>query len=378
MRTKTIGSRTPWIATVLALGVLAAWPAGAQSPGIPYHGYLELDGQAVSGAHTLVFTLYDVPTAGTALGTPLSRQVQVFAGSFATILTPLPVEAFDGRALYLQIAIDGHDLAGRQRLLSVPFAMGTSQGDNFVVSGRLGIANTSPGHALVIGSGANTNPPQPQTDLRVPESTIAIPLGDEAAGGLYLYDGQGATQHAEITYSSGDEKIRLHNKGLGLRVDNAGNVEIDGNLSVTGNLQVAGAIASPSQGLGSCPADMSRIGPWCIDDQAKSNTWSGSVNDCDARNAMICPLNVILMCDEQNLGKGTGNGYTCGNLTDGDGEHPVLVRTGDTHAPVDTNGYGESAYDRISCFNYSNNDIDTSTCQPSNVRYYFCCRPALF
>jgi hypothetical protein len=363
-----------------------ATPVLAQSPGIPYQGRLELNGRPATGTHNVSFQFFDVQTGGTALSGPMARQVEALNGAFSTVLSPVPPQALDGRPVFLEITVEGNRLSGRQRLLAVPFAMGTAQGDNFVVTGRLGVGTNQPTTAITLGTGADGQ--GGTLDALAPQATIEIPIGDEAAGGLFLFDGQGrATQNAEVSYASSAQKLRLHNLGKGLRVDKNGHVETDADLTVagsarvagavnvTGSLNVTGSVNAPSQGLKGCPADMERIGFWCIDTVAKVGTWGAAVDDCDARFSAICPLNAIMMCDEQNLGK--GRGQSCGDLTDAGG---AVVRTGDTHAPVDASSgaYAESVYDRLTCFNPAGNDVNTSGCGVSDSAHYFCCRPGLF
>jgi hypothetical protein len=215
---------------LLAL-VLASSAAHAQSDlrAISYQGYLEQDGSAVSGTRELTFKLFDAPTAGTQLGSNIVATVTVYSGSFATVLAPIPVQAFSTqKGLYLEIAVDGVTLSGRQRIYAVPFALGTSRGDDMVVTGSLGLGGAAPAGsaALVVGSGANGQ--GGATDTLFAGSTIDIPLGDEAAGGLVLRDAQSDTQKAQLLYQSGNQHLKLLNAGKGLTVNTAGTLTIDG------------------------------------------------------------------------------------------------------------------------------------------------------
>ena len=226
----------------MLLGLAANSRAQSDLRAITYQGYLEQNGTAVSGTKNLTFRLYDAATAGNQIGSAIASTVTVYAGSFATVLAPIPVSAFTGGALFLEIDVEGVTLQGRQRIYSVPFALGTSRGDDMVVSGRLGLGGAAPSAsaALVVGTGANGQ--GGTADTLFGKSTIEIPIGDEAAGGIVMRDGQDVAQRAEVSYGSAGQQLHMFNAGKGVTVHNNGNVDLGGTLQTTGDCTVGGAL----------------------------------------------------------------------------------------------------------------------------------------
>jgi hypothetical protein len=127
------------IAICLAGTVFGAWAAGATNPPepsekiprqIPYRGILDLNGApAPSGTVPMKFELFTNPQSAkreAALWSD-SPNVPVQDGQFSAALgddprNPIPATAFKQPSLYLQVTVNGQLLAGRQRLLTVPYA----------------------------------------------------------------------------------------------------------------------------------------------------------------------------------------------------------------------------------------------------------------
>jgi hypothetical protein len=100
---------------------------------IPYRGYLEKDGAPYTGQLELTFELYPDPTSTSALWSE-TRSVEFVTGAFnvdlgdCTSATSCPKGNLSSAigtstpSLYLSMKVAGNALAGRQRLLSTPYA----------------------------------------------------------------------------------------------------------------------------------------------------------------------------------------------------------------------------------------------------------------
>jgi microcystin-dependent protein len=111
-----------------AAGALAASPprAGEVVPRqIPYRGYLDQNGVPVTNTSMpAAFELFTTETDGRPAWSE-TQTLSVVDGQFTVSLgdvTAIPAYLFTQPSLYLQITVDGQLLAGRQRLLTVPYA----------------------------------------------------------------------------------------------------------------------------------------------------------------------------------------------------------------------------------------------------------------
>jgi hypothetical protein len=127
-----------------SLVTLLAGDALAQNPPppfeIPYRGVLEQDGVLVDGISVdMQFDIYDAATGGTPIWTETHIGVPVAGGKFSVMLgsTPSPIDIAvlqQNPELYIGVTVQGVELAGRQRLLAVPYARRSEDG---VPSGAL-------------------------------------------------------------------------------------------------------------------------------------------------------------------------------------------------------------------------------------------------
>lgn len=152
---------------MFAIALIAAFSStSAAAPQlINYQGVLT--GSAGSGLDTtvsMVFTIYDVPSAGSAIWTETQAAVAVSAGLFNVLLgsvAPILDTVFNGTTRYLGIAIAGDpEISPRTALVSVPYAQRVSTVDGAtggIISGDVSIQSdlTVSGKAT-IGPG-NTN-----------------------------------------------------------------------------------------------------------------------------------------------------------------------------------------------------------------------------
>lgn len=129
-----------WRTRVLVLGVLAVTLVAAAAvatdlpnPGevvprqIPYRGYLDQNGVPVTNPSVpMSFELYTCESGSDCrTGWVEGQAISVQEGQFTAALgdvRPIPAHLFAQPSLYLQIAVDGQLLVGRQRLLTVPYA----------------------------------------------------------------------------------------------------------------------------------------------------------------------------------------------------------------------------------------------------------------
>ena len=93
-----------------------------------YQGKLEEGGQPVNGAVNLVFKLFDAVSGGTQIGPTLTHNGVVVAEGLLTRELDFAGAAIDGRALWLEIAVNGTILTPRQKLTSAPSALTLAPG----------------------------------------------------------------------------------------------------------------------------------------------------------------------------------------------------------------------------------------------------------
>jgi hypothetical protein len=178
----------------LALGAMQI-AVGAVPKTLTYQGTLtDGTGQPVSGSKTIIFSLYDVPTAGNAFWTE-TQTLTLVDGRLSVVLganaaNPLDTSKFTGET-YIGIKVGSDTEMPRQKLSSVAYAF--QAGDGGVPKGGIilwsGAADAVPtGWALC--NGANGTP-----DLR--DRFIV------GAGGGYAVGATGGTASNNISHSHG-------------------------------------------------------------------------------------------------------------------------------------------------------------------------------
>jgi hypothetical protein len=205
---------------VLALLLATAAWAG---PVLPYQGRLDHSGKPMTGVYNLQFSLYDAPSGGTQFWSDTFNGVNVVAGAFSVKLgsgVAIDPNVLRGRTLYVAIAVEGPGetsfttLAGRQQLLTTPYAAGSQQ--DFAVSGNL-----------------------------------AVSTGRPDGGAVFTVTGDGGT--ALVTVSSAAQSLSVDSQSitstgqLNLQ-PNGQSVQLGGSAGVTGNLVVNGAVSANNIG----------------------------------------------------------------------------------------------------------------------------------
>lgn len=141
-----------------ALAFLCAIPAIAQTPqgnAFTYQGALKQNGSAINGNTDMVFALFDAPSAGNPVGSPIaftaatSNPINVQNGVFDVTLDfgPLPFITLISDQRYLQITVNGTVLTPRTPIQNAPYAL-QSQTAELAYS----VSNGSIGSAQIVPS----------------------------------------------------------------------------------------------------------------------------------------------------------------------------------------------------------------------------------
>lgn len=171
--TKTWGVLAGAVVVSFGAGLGLAFPPATATTWhqkIPYQGRLEQDGIAVDGTATLVFSLFTSETGGTEAWSETHTDVAVSSGTFSVVLgegTPIPQALFTVESLFLGIAVDGTQLARRQRLMGAAFASYAAQA---------GYAESAP--------------------QQIPPGAIMPFAGNATPSGWLACDGRGLTESA--------------------------------------------------------------------------------------------------------------------------------------------------------------------------------------
>jgi trimeric autotransporter adhesin len=142
---------------ILLIGSLARTTFAEPPLLISYQGSLtNSGGSPANGTFAITFTIYNDPTAGSALWTETHSTVSVSSGSFSALLgsfQPLNDSVFGGVAHYLGVQVGGDpEMSPRTRLVSVPFSFrvetveGASGG---IINGDL-VLTDSTGDSLIV------------------------------------------------------------------------------------------------------------------------------------------------------------------------------------------------------------------------------------
>ncbi len=187
---------------------------------IPFRGHLEQGGVPVSSPVELTFSLFDAPSGGTPSWTE-TRMVTPVNGEFSVLLgetSPLSLELVRSGDAWVQLAVEGTTLAGRQRLASVPYALRTREAANGVPIGGVvpwwRPTPTTPvpdGFAVCDGS-VLSDPDSPLDGTTLPDLTDRVILGvplDRSGetggtpGTTWTTDASGAHAHTWVTRAGG-------------------------------------------------------------------------------------------------------------------------------------------------------------------------------
>lgn len=127
---------------------------------IPYDGFLESNGLPLAGSADFTFRLFTADTGGTEAWSE-SQSVPVADGRFSVRLgsiNALPESVFTADTLYLAVEVNSAPLAGRQRILAMPYAIRAAEAQAFrvrqslSVDGALGVGGTATVDGAISGA----------------------------------------------------------------------------------------------------------------------------------------------------------------------------------------------------------------------------------
>jgi len=212
---------------------------------IPYRGVLEQNGAPVpSGTVAMRFDLWDAETGGASRWSEAMPAVAVQDGQFSVALgdtNPIPAAVLALPTLYLAVSVEGQALAGRQRLLTVPYAQKATTATYVVGAGTVNTTAVNASgavSALTVSAGSTVSAPTVAAGSAATAPAFYTPylaIGAGIGGG-----NDAGNLHLESNATGGDGRIYLNwfnGKGV---VVGGGGLAITGNASVGGSLSVAG------------------------------------------------------------------------------------------------------------------------------------------
>jgi len=223
-----------WIMVTAAFIMFAAGTQGQVPQVINYQGQLtDAGGSPLTGAHTIVFEIWDAPTGGTALwdethSVTISADANGFVsrllGKDGTPPKPIPSNLFDsGTERYLQLTVDGSVLSPRQQLGSVPYgfrSQGTldqgydqgGPGAGRTITADAGAVNIAGPDGLTVNGNVGIGTTNPTAKLHVLGSGTIGRLGsslDGVVGHSFVIGGAGVTG-----FSNGDGSYGVYGKHI--------------------------------------------------------------------------------------------------------------------------------------------------------------------
>jgi hypothetical protein len=233
-----------------AVGALAltgnGFPAWAQAgplttlSGVPnvisYQGILRsTDGTPVDGPRDITLRLYTTPSGGEAIHKETWANEMVRAGLFTVLLgdqsgNPIPASAFR-KPLYVSVQVGkGQEMAPRQRIAPVPYAVQLTDG--------IYVDRDGNGVNVIVGDGASpAHMVIPQGGLCVSAQGDCSPqTGTVKADRVEAEELKAQALSAEHIHLLGSPE----EDGIAVKLDVAGNVRVTGGVDATGVVNAAG------------------------------------------------------------------------------------------------------------------------------------------
>ena len=189
MRSKKLRTLTiiRGLVAALAFGLLLPQAAPAQltlGTSFNYQGKLASGGAPVTGTADLQFSLWDAEQNGGLVGSTVAINNAAVTNGLFSVNLDFGQAVFDGRALWVEIAVRSPagsgsftTLSPRQQLMATPYALQT-RGLFVDASVNLGVGTTSPTQKLTVGGDAIIKGVQGYSN---PFDTARLYLGDENA-----------------------------------------------------------------------------------------------------------------------------------------------------------------------------------------------------
>lgn len=143
------------------VGIAPLALATPPSTAFTYQGQLGQNGSALNGDADMQFTLFDAATAGNPVGATLTSPNVAVADGLFTVALDFGAAPYNGRALWLQIAVRSPagsgaytTLSPRQPLNGAPYALAT-RGINVDANANVGLGTTAPAANLHLHSDGN-------------------------------------------------------------------------------------------------------------------------------------------------------------------------------------------------------------------------------
>jgi hypothetical protein len=182
----------------------------AVSASFTYQGQLRQGGAAVSGSCDMAFRLYDNPSGGNSIGSPITTTTTINSGLF-TVALNFGSNAFQGAARWLDIRLrcpagsgSYTTLTPRQQITAAPYALApwvTSGNNLYYSAGSVGIGTSSPQRSVHV-SGANSGlrlessnsqiwtTTEYQTDARLWHTGVGgSAVSNDVKSKYYIFDG---------------------------------------------------------------------------------------------------------------------------------------------------------------------------------------------
>ena len=245
--------------------------SGTVASRISYQGRLTgASGDPLNGQHNMVFQLWDHSTAGSQMGSNIVRSSVPVTNGLFTVELDVPLDVFNGQAVWLRVQVNGQWLSPRQALLAVPYALSLvpgarvlantespgfkvqQNGSGNALEGVLGPRHPTSGNAVygesALGNGVYGRSVQSRGVYGLSELNdgVAGRTESQAKSGVFGYSpvGIGVTGHSDGNHgvqgvtSSTDHShagVFARNNGAGPAIYSDGKVYIRGDLQVTGS-----------------------------------------------------------------------------------------------------------------------------------------------
>lgn len=352
------------LALMTCLVFVLASPAFAQLGGargvvFTYAGFLERNGVAMNEIVDITFEVFSQASGGVPCDTTVNTGVATSNGSFSVTVGPIDEVCVLNETVHLELLVEG-----------------ASDGAPVRFVGR---TEMHPALRAYTGASGDFDVPQQLTAGSIITDSLgstAVPVATGTITNLSTSIGAIETVNSTTVTTT---RLNATGGGLALLVNN--DATVNGTLT-TNDLVVTGDLTLPS-----CPANMTRIGGWCITTNQGATNFGDAMLTCQAHASgplQVCPLEAIIHCDTANHQSGTGD--TCGTLTDevdpdniGVGRSRTIM-TGTV--AVGSVGINETSYSNATCyfsqwidfttpFTSRNWENGVETCESAQA--HFCC-----